>query len=97
MNKKYHKHDYRFVAVLDNFSLQICTSAHYLLSDVIVPDAMIKDDWTDRPDKDSDGEDSTQVGQGHNIKVKLSTLYTTMNPTLPEVPRVCDSDLIVLD
>ena len=68
-----------------------------MLSDVIVPDAMIKDDWTDRPDKDSDGEDSTQVGQGHNIKVKLSTFYTTMNPTLPEVSRVCDSDLIVLD
>ena len=90
-------HVYKFLAILVNLFLQICTSAHYLLSDVIVPDAMIKDDWTDRPDKDSDEEDSSQVGQGHNIKVKLSTLYTTMNPTLPEVLRVCDLDLIFFD
>ena len=67
-----------------------------MLSDVIVPDAMIKDDWTDRPDKDSDGEDSTQVGQGHNIKVNY--LHCTLQWILPyQVPRVCDSDLIVLD
>lgn len=36
---------------------QICTSAHFLLSDVMVPDDMIRDDWTDSPDKDSDDED----------------------------------------
>lgn len=91
-------HVYKFLAILVNLSLQICTSAHYLLSDVIVPDAMIKDDWTDRPDKDSDEEDSTQVGQwSQHQGVKLSTLYTTMNLTLPEVSRVCDFDLIVFD
>ena len=85
------------MAIWVNLFLQICTSAHYLLSDVIVPDAMIKDDWTDRPDKDSDEEDSSQVGQSHNMKIKLSTLYTTMNPTLPAVSRVCEFDLIVFD
>lgn len=35
----------------------------------MVPDGMIKDDWTDSPDKDSDEDEanphSTQVGQGY--------------------------------
>lgn len=35
----------------------------------MVPDGMIKDDWADSSDKDSDEEDanphSTQVGQGY--------------------------------
>ncbi|XP_061171381.1 erythroid differentiation-related factor 1-like [Saccostrea echinata] len=37
---------------------QICTSAHYLLSDVVVPDAIIEDGWKDTTEKDSDGEET---------------------------------------
>lgn len=54
----------------------------------MVPDGMIKDDWTDSPDKDSDEDDanphSTQVGQGYlhwngQVKVICTTLQTTNN------------------
>ncbi|XP_048747467.2 erythroid differentiation-related factor 1-like [Ostrea edulis] len=37
---------------------QMCTSAHYLLSDVVVPDGFIEDGWTDSADKDSDEEET---------------------------------------
>lgn len=49
----------------------------------MVPDGMIKDDWTDSPDKDSDEDEanphSTQVGQGYlhwngQVKVICTTL-----------------------
>lgn len=54
----------------------------------MVPDDMIRDDWTDSPDKDSDDEDedanphSTQVGQGYlhwngQVKVICTTLQMT--------------------
>lgn len=54
----------------------------------MVPDGMIKDDWTDSPDKDSDEDEanphSTQVGQGYlhwngQVKVICTTLQITNN------------------
>lgn len=54
----------------------------------MVPDGMIKDDWADSSDKDSDEEDanphSTQVGQGYlhwnwQVKVICTALQTTNN------------------
>ncbi|XP_062611260.1 LOW QUALITY PROTEIN: erythroid differentiation-related factor 1-like [Saccostrea cucullata] len=50
---------------------QICTSAHYLLSDVVVPDAIIQDGWKDNNEKDSDGEETnTHSKQSDNSDIE---------------------------